>query len=130
MLRFCVALLLSLTLASAAQADNVVGPSNAILCNKIAILVIGAITSQTIFICGWNVTNTTTSASVAFTSGTQTTNPCDTGTKKLSPTFSVSSTSPSQDHTLNAGTSSSLSQAVCATSSAATVSVLLWYSQF
>src|SRR5229473_8459130 len=95
MLRFCAALLLLLSLASAAQAENVVGPSNAILCNKVAILEIGfttatvlvpAITSQTIFICGWNVTNTTTSASVAFTSGTQTTNPCDTGTKKLSPT--------------------------------------------
>src|SRR5713226_171253 len=88
MLRFCAALLLLLSLASAAQAENVVGPSNAILCNKVAILETGfttatilipAITGQTIFICGWNVTNTGTNSVVAFTSGTFNAANCDTG---------------------------------------------------
>ncbi len=139
MLRFCAALLLLLTLASAVQAENVVGPSNAILCNKIAIQEVGfttatilvpAVAGQTIFICGWNVTNTGVNATVLFTSGTFGAANCDTGTKKLSPSFTVSSNSPNQDHTLNAGSSSNLSQAVCVTSSAVTVSVLLWYSQF
>ena len=139
MLRLCAALLLYLTLASAAQAENTVGPSNAILCNKVAIQEVGfttatilvpAIAGQTIFICGWNVTNTGANASVAFTSGTFGAANCDTGTKKLSPSFTVSSNSPNQDHIQIAGNSSNLSQAVCITSSAVTVSVMLWYSQF
>ncbi len=139
MKRLCAALLLSLTLSSAAQAENTVGPSNAILCNKIAILETGfttaailipAIVGQTVFICGWNVTNTGTNAVVAFTSGTFGAANCDTGTKKLSPSFTVSSNSPNQDHIQIAGNSSNQSQAVCATSTLATVSIMLWYSQF
>ena len=139
MLRLCAALLLTLTLASAAQAENTIGPSNAILCNKVAILETGfttatilipAVAGQTIFICGWNVTNTGANSVVAFTSGTFNATNCDTGTKKLSPSFTVSSNSPNQDHIQIAGSSSNLSQAVCATSTLATVSVMLWYSQF
>jgi len=141
-LSICLLAALSLSLwawAPTANAENVSGPTNLILCNKVAVQEVGfttstaivpAVAGQTIFLCGWNVTNTGANGTIAFTTGTQTTNPCDTGTKKLSPTFNVSSNSPNQDHSQYASNSSNLSQALCATSSAATMSVLIWYAQF
>jgi hypothetical protein len=138
-MRSLLAALCLLLCLSAARAENVSGPTNLILCNKIAVLeagasgsqiVVPAVAGQTIFVCGWNVTNTGANGTIAMTSGTQTTNPCDTGTKKLSPTFNVSSNSPNQDHSQYATSSSNLSQAVCANPSAATFSVLIWFAQF
>jgi len=68
-----------LALASAAWAENTVGPSAQILCNKVANVAIGPTTAtqivagiagQSIFICGYQVSNTGTTGSFTLISGT------------------------------------------------------------
>lgn len=139
-LRLALSLLLALSLSLPyAFAENVVGPTNLIGCNKVAVLEVGAsgtqqvipaIAGQTIFLCGWNITNTGANGTIAILSGTQTTTPCDTAPKKLSPTFNVSSNSPNQDHQQYASNQSNLSQQLCVNTSANTFSALIWFSQF
>jgi hypothetical protein len=124
---------------SLAWAQGLVGPPNQILCNKIAIFfgvsavtsLVSAVSGQTVYVCGWHVTNSSaTSATFYFTSGTLTTNPCDTGAKTLTPPLSVLNTSPSADHIDYAVLSSGVSQAFCVTPSATTLTGLIYYSQF
>jgi len=62
--------------------------------------------------------------------GTQTTTPCDTGIKKLSPAFTVSSNSPNATQTQYATQSSIAGQALCINPSAVTFTALVWYAQF
>lgn len=124
---------------SLAWAQGIVGPINQILCNKIATFngvsavtsLVSAVSGQTVYVCGWHVTNSSaTAATFVFTSGTLTTNPCDTGTKTLTPALSVLNTSPSADHIDYAVMSSGVSQAFCVTPSATTLTGLIYYSQF
>lgn len=126
-------------IASAAQAQQIVGPQNAVLCNKSATftglsantVLIAAVTGKVISICGWHVTSTSaTTTTFQFTAGTQTTNPCDTGTVTFTPAMNVTLTAPSVDHIDYAAIGTNVSQAVCVTPSATSVSGLVWYSQY
>src|SRR6266550_4011548 len=132
----CAALLL-LFCAGAAQAENTVGPTAQILCNKIATLAVGptsstqmvaAVTGQSIFICGWHVTNTGAAGTFTFTNGTGSN--CGTGTATIIPPTNVTSSAPSADHISLATIQVPQSNAFCVTPSAATISVVIYYSQF
>jgi|SRR5882724_84424 len=140
MRKLCAALvLLLLLLWPCAAIAQYVGTLTQIQCNKIAIVEAGtagvqiavpAVAGQTISICGWNITNSGTNGTMAITFGTQTTTPCDTGIKKLSPAFTVSSNSPNATQTQYATQSSSTGQALCINPSAVTFTTLVWYAQF
>jgi hypothetical protein len=138
MKRLSVALFLWLALFSAALAENVVGPSNLILCNKTAFLnpaaagttqIAAPVTGQAISICGWQVTNVTTAGTVLIFTGSGAT--CGTSTVNVTPTFSASITSPVTDHTQYATQSSGLGSGICVTTTASTnITVQVWYAQF
>jgi hypothetical protein len=137
MKRLCAALLLFLGLAGAALAENAVGPSNAILCNKsIAVAagsssitqVVAAITGQAINFCGWSVTNTGATGTFSVQTGTGTN--CGTNTVTVVPALSITSTAPATDHVSTAWLTSPISSELCWTPSVATISAIFYYSQF
>lgn len=116
-----------------------VGPPNQIQCNKTAIMapgptvatqIVAPVTGQTVYVCGWHVTNTGATGTFSITTGTQTTTACDTGTVNITPTFNVTSTAPSSDHIDYSGISSKVSQGLCITPSVATIGGMVWYAQF
>jgi hypothetical protein len=138
------AFLLFLGLTSAALAENTVGPSNQVLCNKIAVMAVGpttstllvaAVTGQTIFVCGFQVTNTGAAGTFTFTSGSGAT--CGTGTTTQIPPMNVTNAAPA---TYNVGVAQwaipptaavpPVAQALCVTPSVATIAVVVWFSQF
>ncbi len=140
MKNLCAALFFLLC-ASAAQAENVVGPSNAILCNQVAYaapstatttILVPAVAGKIIVICGWHVTSsTTTDNSFAFVRGTQTTTPCDTGPVTIIGALHIINSAPSVDHVSVASLSTPVAQQVCVTTTAATaLQIVLWYTQF
>ena len=125
--------------AGLAAAQGVIGPANQVICNKVVTFssistltqLVAPVTGQAIFICGWHVTNTSaTAASFVITTGTQTTNPCDTGTVTITPALSVLNSAPSADHIDYAVGQSKLSQALCVLPSSTTLAGLIYYSQF
>lgn len=131
------ALLIYLGLVCAAPADNTVGPTNQVICNKTAQLNAGPTTrtemvplvaGQTIFICGWHVTNSAAAGTFSFSSGTGTA--CATGAALLLPVSNVTNTAPSADHISIATMVTPLSSAFCITPSVATISAIVYYSQF
>jgi len=139
MLRLKAALVLLLLLWPSAAFAQYVGTLTQIQCNKVAIaeagtsgvqVIIPAVVGQAISVCGWNITNSSTNGTMLITFGTQTTTPCDTGTKKLSPAFTVSSNSPNATQTQYATQSSTAGQALCINPSANTFTALVWYAQF
>ncbi len=139
MQRFLLALCFCLGLGLSAHAQSAVGPTNAIVCNKTATftglsantVLVAAVTNLRVVMCGWHVTNSSATAyTFAITYGTQTTNPCDTGTITVTPALSVTQSAPSADHVDFAGTGSNLSQALCISPSNAAVSGLVFYAQF
>ena len=122
------------------RADTI-GPPNAVLCNGIATFggastiqtLVTAKTGMRVYICGWHVTNSAvsgTSNTFAITGGTQTTNPCDTGTITLTPALGVTQSAPSADHIDYAVGQTNIGQALCVTPSATTLNGLIYYSQF
>ena len=136
MRKLSVALLLYFGLACAALAEPV-GPVNDILCNKIGNLPVGnttitqiiaGVASQSINICGWHVTNTGATGTYSISYGTGTN--CATGTTTVVPTTNVTSTAPDVDHIDYAMVTIPAGNALCITSSVATVSTLIFYSQF
>lgn len=121
---------------SAAQAENAVGPSNAILCNKVANVPVGVATAtqlvagvagQSIFICGWQVTNTGATGTFTFTFGTGTT--CTTPTTLVAPQ-NITSTAPSTYNVGVAQMQTAAGATLCVTPSVATIATTLWFSQF
>ncbi len=113
-----------------------VGPTNTILCNKIATLtagpstitqVVAAVAGQSISLCGWHVTNTAATGTFSISYGTGAN--CGTGTTVVIPVMSVTSTAPSGDHTQFATFSAPTANALCITP-AATVSAVIYYAQF
>jgi len=121
-----------------------VGPSNQILCNKLASATLtgtgstvttslmSGLTGQTIVICGWHVTESgTTSGTFQLISGTQG-GPCGTPTV-ITPGFSVSSTAPATDHVDYASLSLPMSSQLCVVTTGAATSTLqigIWAAQF
>ena len=123
------------------------GPINELLCNRlpnlgnlvgtgssVTTLVKAAATNQIIIVCGWHVTESgSTSGTFQLEYGTQTTNPCDTGTTILTPAFSVSSTAPATDHIDYASLSTPAGNQLCVVTTGAATSTLqvgVWLAQF
>jgi hypothetical protein len=137
-MRLALAAVLSV-LAASANAQSPVGPPNAVLCNSSVVMEVGPTTIQklvsnvagkNIFVCGWHVTNTGATGTFSITSGTQTTNPCDTNIKKMTPVFSVTSTAPSGDHVDFAQFQVNAGADLCFTPSVGTIGALIWFGQY
>ena len=118
-------------------AQGQVGPINQVICNKTANLPVGstgltqmiaAVTGQTIFICGWHVTNTAASGTFLFAQGTGSN--CGTGGITILPATNVTNAAPSADHIDYAVISTLPSAAFCINPSVNTISALIFYSQF
>ena len=136
MKNLCAALLILLGLASAAQAENSVGPSNQVLCNKVANVAVGPIAAtqvvagvanQSIFVCGFQVTNTAATGTFSIVTGTGTT--CTSPTVLVTPQ-NVTNTAPA---TYNVGVAQMQAVAgstICVIPSVATIATTIWYSQF
>lgn len=114
-----------------------VGPTNAIFCNQVAQMpagpsaitqVIAAKAGKSIFVCGWHVTNTGATGTFSISYGTGTN--CGTGTTAVIPALNVTSTAPSADHIDYAQLYAPAGNAVCITPSVATISAILYFSQF
>jgi hypothetical protein len=142
-----LASLLGLALACAVPAfsfgqGQAIGPPNFAVCNKIAFFTGTAAPAQlialattptgpggaqpTIYICGWQFTNTAASGSVVLSYGTGAN--CGTGTVTLTPAISVGSNAVS----IYTGVPSVVTapgNALCQNSTA-TITGIVWYSQF
>ena len=128
-----------------AQGGPSVGPTNQILCNKVAQLTVATatttsaitgVTSQAIHLCGWHVTSTQ-AASTTFQVeyGTQG-GPCGSAVL-ITPAFSVTSTAPSGDHqqfafmsTPNSLSGSAVQMCIISTGSTVGLAITLYYAQF
>lgn len=131
----------ALSLIAGAHAQSPLGPPNQILCNKQAIAnvatatttsLVNGVAGQNIFVCGWHVTSTQSTANTfTFESGTQG-GPCGSPVA-MTPNFVVTSTAPSSDHVDYAQMQVLPSGAqLCVVTTGATVgtAVLVWYNQF
>lgn len=106
-------------LGSGFASAQYLGPPNAVICNKTvsftgtgaAVSLVAPASRTTVLICGWDVTSTAAST-FAFTTGTQTTNPCDTNTVAITPTMNVS-TNAVVDHQFYATFSSAPGSGLC-----------------
>ena len=123
--------------ADALAQPTVIGPGNAIICNKIANLaagpvvmtqVIAPVTGQIVAFCGWHVTNTGTTGTFSFSYGTGSN--CGTGTNTFLTAQNVSSNAPSADHSGYASFNAPASNAICVTPSVATIATTVFYAQF
>src|SRR5215472_11369718 len=119
MRKLLLALGFALSLCAGAQAQpTVIGPANAILCNKVANFtgsaataqIIAGVSGQIVAICGWSVTNTAASGTVVFSTGTGSN--CATNNATISPTISVSTNSVT-DHATYASQSVVAGNAIC-----------------
>ena len=138
MKRLLYALGLALSLSAGASAQpTIIGPSNAILCNKLATLAVGpvvitqiaaAVAGQVITICGWHITNTAATGTFALAYGTGSN--CGTGTNTFVPAQNVTSTAPATDHIDYDIYSLPVATALCITPSVATIAGVVYYSQF
>jgi|SRR6266850_3412486 len=135
MRKLSVALFLWLAFTNAALAENTVGPSAQILCNKVANVAVGpstatsivaGIAGQSIFICGWQITNTAATGTFSFVFGTGAT--CTSPTTLLT-TQNVTSTAPA---TYNVGVAQMQvpAGATLCVVPVATVATTIWFSQF
>ena len=135
--------LLGLLWVGPAPAQGIVGPPPGVLCNQTATFsgvsvntqLIPAVTGKVIFICGWHVTNTAASGTFQFTTGQGAV--CATNTITVTPALTVSSTAPSADHVDYASWTAPLTSttppvpsAVCVNPSVATISGLVYFSQY
>ncbi len=123
-----------------ARAENTVGPSNLIICNKTAFAspaaagttsIASGIAGQPIHVCGWEVTSTQSgSTTFQFEYGTQG-GPCTTPTV-ITPAFNITSTAPSVDRQQYATISLPAGAQLCVVSTGTTVgqAVMVWYAQF
>lgn len=132
-----ILLALWLGLLSTGALAQAVGPTNQILCNQKATMAVGPTgltqmialaTGTAINVCGWHVTNTGATGTFSFTSGTGAN--CGSNAVLQIPPTNVTNTAPSSDHIEFAGWSLPLSTALCATPSVATISIVVWFSQF
>lgn len=135
MRKLLLALGIALSLCAGAQAQpTVIGPGNAILCNKIVAFtgtaalaqIQAAVTGQVINICGWQATNTAASGTFNLEYGTGAA--CGTGTVSITGALSVGATAVSAQSTFSTFTlpaGNSLCQ-----NSTATVTGVIWLSQF
>src|SRR6266481_257493 len=138
-LKLVLLLLCALLCSSIAKAENVVGPTNLILCNKAFPSTAAAATTtqavpgvagQNIQLCGWEVTsNQNGSTTFQFEYGTGAT--CTSPTI-ITPPFSITSAAPSVDRISSAWRTVPAGASICMITVGATVGIaaLLYYSQF
>lgn len=140
MYKLSAALLLYFGLACAvlapARAENTIGPTNQVLCNKVANVAVGptsatqvvaGVSGQSIFICGYQISNTAATGTFTLISGTGST--CTTPTTIITPQ-NVTNTAPA---TYNVGVAQmqiAAGATLCVTPSVATIATTVWYSQF
>ena len=136
MKRLLLAIFLALSFSGVAFAENTVGPSNAALCNKVANVAVGptsatqlvaGVAGKSIFICGWQITNTGATGTFSLIYGTGST--CTTPTTLVTPQ-NITSTAPS---TYNVGVAQMQTIAgatLCVNPSVNTIATTLWFSQF
>ena len=134
-----LAFALGLCLWAASAPAQSIGPPNEVICNKTATFtgvsavttLVPAVSGKTIVMCGWHVTTSSTSSvTFAITSGTQTTNPCDTATQTITPALSLLNSAPSSDHIDFAISTIPTANALCITPSSTTISGVIYYAQF
>src|SRR5882672_11813763 len=134
MRKLSVALFLWLAFASATLAENVVGPSAQVLCNKVANVaagpttatqIVAGVANQSIFVCGYQVSNTGTTGLFTFIFGTGAT--CTSPTTLIT-TQNVTSTAPA---TYNVGVAQMQvpAGATLCVVPVATVATTIWFSQ-
>jgi hypothetical protein len=138
MKRLLLALGLALTLSSSALSQpTIIGPAQTAICNQISSLAVGPTTittaiagktGQSIFLCGWHITNTGATGTFTLTIGSGAN--CVTSPTVVVQAANVTSTAPSADHVEYATTQIPGGQSLCVTSSVATISYVFWFSQF
>ncbi len=123
-----------------ARAENTVGPSNLIICNKTAFVspvaagtlgIVSGNAAQPIHLCGWEVTSAQSAVTTfQFEYGTQG-GPCTTPTL-ITPAFDITSTAPSVDRQQYATISLPAGAQLCVVSTGTTVgqAIMVWYAQF
>jgi hypothetical protein len=127
--------LLALAPSGAWAQGTIVGPGQQVLCPKPTTFtgtaalaqVLAAVTNQSIFICGWHITNSAATGTFSFSTGTGSN--CGTGTVTVLPTQSITSNAPATDHIDYAFIQLPQSQALCVNATA-TVSGAIWTNQF
>jgi hypothetical protein len=121
---------------------TIIGPAQTTICNKVATLAVGPTTitqvippgavatpsNQSIFICGWHITNTGATGTFTLTVGSGVN--CASNSAVVIPAVNVTSTAPSADHIDYASQQVPPGLTLCVTSSVATISYVFWYSQF
>jgi hypothetical protein len=142
MKKLALALGLCLALGSSALSQGpMVGPGQLIPCNRIGVLPAGSTglqqvippsgtvpAGQSVFICGWHVTNT--GATGTFSASYGTGSNCGTGTTTVFPAVNVQNTAPSADHIDYAVIQLPFAQNLCINPSVATISAIVFYNQF
>jgi hypothetical protein len=137
MRKLLLALALSALIPSAQAQGPMVGPGALLVCTKIAFMAVGPtsitqlvapVPGQAVSVCGWHITNTGATGTFAFQIGTGSN--CGTGTVTIVPAMNVTSTAPSVDHIEYATSTLPISQGLCVTPSVATISVVVYYTQF
>lgn len=127
---------LSLILLNGPKAQ-VVGPVNQVFCNQIGTLtsnnivttqVVSGTANQTIYVCGWHITNTGASGTWAIVTGTGTN--CGTGQVTTIPGQNVTSNAPSADHIDYAQFSLPAGNALCITPSVNTIAGVIYFAKF
>ena len=137
MRRLLYALLVVLTSASASAQPTIIGPAQTAICNQVQFMAVGPTTittivagktGQSIFVCGWHVTNTGATGvfSIQIGAGAN----CGGTPVTIVPAVNVTSTAPSADHIEYAWTQVPVGQSICITPSVATISAVMWFSQF
>jgi hypothetical protein len=130
-----LALALSALIPGAQAQGPIVGPGGLIVCPKPAVFtgtaalaqVVAAVANQSIYICGWHITNSAASGTFLFAIGTGSN--CGTGTITILPTQSITSNAPATDHIDYAFMQVPQGQALCINATA-TVSGAIWTNQF
>ena len=122
------------------KAENTVGPTNVIFCNQIATQAVGVssatkiitgVSGKNLVLCGWDVSNTGSTGTFAFQTGTGSN--CGTGTATLIPALNITSTAPAVDRqqyaTIQVGTPASPLD-LCIVPSVNTIAGVVWYAQY
>lgn len=119
-----------------AHAQSTIGPPNAVFCNAVANVAVGTtsptaivtgVATQSVFICGYEVTNTGATGTYTFTYGT--------GASCASPTtlvavHSVTVSAPIVHSNDVAQMQTASGASLCVTPSVNTIATTVWYSQF
>jgi hypothetical protein len=137
-----VALILGLLLCACVSAraqPTIIGPAQTAICNQVQFMAAGPTTitqivagkaGQSIFVCGWHVTNTGTTGTFSIQISTSAGANCGGAPTTIIPAVNVTSSAPSADHIEYAWTQVPAGQSICITPSVATISAVMWFSQF